>query len=280
MRDPAELRAELERFGFWYHNIDLGDGVFTHPDHPRGDYPASRFEHLRPFVPADLTGKSVLDIGCASGYFAIEMKRRGAGRVLGIDLREWALEQGRFAAGHLGLEIEFRNMDAYDIGGLGEDFDVVIFLGVLYHLRHPLLMLDLIRAHCRETMLFQTILYRGAQPLEVPSNLEGPQVDELFRQAGYPKLYFVEDRFEGDPTNTWIIGRNAMLAMLRSAGFVGVNETSSPDTFVVYTDDGPPGAEPLAGLELRSRHAEPTGGVAHARELMGRVARRIRPSRT
>ena len=270
-----QLRAELGRFGFWYHNIDLGDGVFTHPDHPRGDYPATRFEHLRPFVPDDLTGKRVLDIGCASGYFAIEMKRRGADRVLGIDLRDWALDQGRFAAGHLGLDIEFRHMDAYDIGKLGEEFDIVVFLGVLYHLRHPLLMLDLIRAQCRELMLFQTLLFGGSERIEVPSDFGGAEVQDLITKPGFPKLYFVEDRFEGDPTNKWIISRNAILAMLRSAGFRSANETSNPEVFVIYPDDGPPGAEPLAGLENRSRYAAPEG-VARARQVLGRAVRRVR----
>jgi tRNA (mo5U34)-methyltransferase len=276
MSDADQLRTELQRFGFWYHNIDLGNGVFTHPDHPRGDYPRSRFDLLRPFVPADLTGKSVLDIGCASGYFAIEMKRRGAGRVLGIDLRDWALDQGRFAANHLGLDIEFRHMNAYDINKLGEEFDIVIFLGVLYHLRYPLLMLDIIRAHCRETMLFQTLLFGGAEPIDVPTDFGGADVAQLLPKAGYPKLYFVENRFERDETNTWIISRNAMLAMLRSAGFRSTHETASGDTFVVYTDDGPPGAEPLAGLENRSRHATPEGGAARARQALSRAAKRLR----
>ena len=275
MNDPQRLRTELQRFGTWYHNIDLGDGVFTNPDHPRGDYPAGRWTDLRPYVPDDLTGKSVLDIGCASGYFAIEMKRRGADHVLGIDLREWALEQGRFAAGHLGLDIEFRHMDAYDIDQLGEHFDVVVFLGVLYHLRHPLLMLDLIREHCRETLLFQTVLFGGAEPIDVPANFGTAEL-ELLKKPGYPRLYFVEQAFAGDPTNTWILNRNAVIAMLRSAGFQSAHETPNPDTLVVYPGDGPKGAEPLAGLEARSRHATSENLGAKVRSRIRRTARRIR----
>ncbi len=69
-------------------------------------------------VPADLTGRTVLDIGCNAGFYAVEMKRRGAARVLGIDEDERYLDQARFVAGALGAEIEFRTLSVYDVGAL------------------------------------------------------------------------------------------------------------------------------------------------------------------
>jgi len=79
------------------------------------------------------------------------MKRRCADRVLGLDSRDEYLAQARFAADISGLDVEFRNLSVYDVGELGETFDLVIFMGVLYHLRHPLLALDLIYEHVART---------------------------------------------------------------------------------------------------------------------------------
>ena len=75
----------------------------------------------------------MLDIGCNGGFYAIEMRRRGADRVLGIDFDPDYLAQARFAAEALGVEgIEFRELSVYDVGALGERFDLVVFMGVLY----------------------------------------------------------------------------------------------------------------------------------------------------
>ena len=170
-------------------------------------------------IPADLTGKTVLDIGCNAGFYSLEMKRRGAARVLGIDFDEGYLAQARFAAEVAGAEIEFRQLSVYDVGALGESFDVVIFMGVLYHLRHPLLALDLIRTHvARDLMVFQS-MQRGSK--------EAPPLEEnypfwnyeLFDEPSFPKLHFVERRYSDDPTNWWIPNRAAAEGMLRSSGF-------------------------------------------------------------
>ena len=94
----AELRRQADALGPWFHNIDLGDGVWTAPDHFLGDYPGVKWRRFADALPADLTGKSVLDIGCNGGFYAIAMKRRGAARVLGLDSDERYLAQARFAA--------------------------------------------------------------------------------------------------------------------------------------------------------------------------------------
>src|SRR3712207_9480140 len=91
------------------------------------------------------------------------MKRRGAARVVGIDADEDYLAQARFAAEVTGQEIEFRNLSVYDVGRLGERFDLVIFMGVLYHLRHPLLALDLIHDHVADDLLLFQSMQRGAR---------------------------------------------------------------------------------------------------------------------
>ena len=75
-----EIRRRAEALGEWFHNIDL-DGVKTAPNHFLHDYPASKWRRFAHVVPADLRGRSVLDIGCNGGFYSIEMKRRGADRV-------------------------------------------------------------------------------------------------------------------------------------------------------------------------------------------------------
>src|SRR5437868_13705212 len=157
-----EIRQRVEALGPWFHNLDL-KGVRTAPTHFLGDYPAVKWHRFANAIPGELTGCSVLDIGCNGGFYSIEMMRRGAGRVLGIDSDDRYLAQARLASDTLGYDdIEFAKMDVYDVGAIGERFDLVIFMGVLYHLRHPLLALDLIREHvARDMLLFQS-MQRGS----------------------------------------------------------------------------------------------------------------------
>ncbi len=223
---PDSLRGEVERLGPWFHNIDLGHGIQTAPDHFLGDYPRFKFARFAEAIPADLTGKSVLDIGCNAGFYSVEMKRRGADRVLGIDSDDRYLAQARLASEALGFTgVEFRKLSVYDVGALGERFDLVIFMGVLYHLRHPLLALDLIREHVAgDLMLFQTMQQGSREvypvpadhPFHMPGTHEPPP---FFDEPGYPKMHFIEREFAHDWTNWWAPNAACSAAMLRSVGF-------------------------------------------------------------
>jgi tRNA (mo5U34)-methyltransferase len=213
-----QIRTRVSELGDWFQNIDL-QGVPTAPDHFLGDYPACKWHMFEHAIPADLTGKSVLDIGCNAGYYSLEMKRRGAARVIGIDSDPGYLAQARFAAEVSGAEIEFRHLDVYDVAQLHERFDVVLFLGVLYHLRHPLLALDLLYEHVvKDLLVFQSLMRgsRQADPLEKDYPFWETRV---FESPGYPAMFFVEASFSHDPTNWWIPNRACAEAMLRSAGF-------------------------------------------------------------
>ena len=219
----AELTTEaIERrvfeLGEWFHNLDLR-GVHTAPHHFLGDYPAVKWRRFADALPADLSGRTVLDIGCNAGFYAIEMKRRGAERVVGIDSDNDYLSQARFAAEVIGVELELRELSVYDVGRLGERFDIVLFLGVLYHLRHPLLALDLIHEHvARDLLVFQS-MQRGSNEIE-PLEADYPfTAAEVFDRPGFPKLHFIEQCYAGDPTNWWAPNRACSEAMLRSAGF-------------------------------------------------------------
>jgi tRNA (mo5U34)-methyltransferase len=217
-RTADEIRRRAEALGPWFHNIDLG-GVSTAPDHFLGDYPAFKWRTFEHAIPADLSGKSVLDIGCNGGFYSIEMKKRGAARVLGIDSDEDYLAQARFAAEVSGHDIEFARLSVYDVGALGERFDLVLFMGVLYHLRHPLLALDLIREHAvRDLLVFQS-MQRGSEDVEPVAGDYAFEETAHFDRPGYPKLHFVEKSYSRDPTNWWVPNAACAEAMLRSAGF-------------------------------------------------------------
>ena len=261
--DPAGLRAEVEALAPWFHNIDLGDGIQTAPDHFLGDYPRFKFARFADALPADLTGKSVLDIGCNAGFYAVEMKRRGAARVLGIDSDERYLAQARLATRALGWPerdggVEFRNLSVYDVGALGERFDLVIFMGVLYHLRHPLLALDLIREHVAgDLLLFQT-MQRGATdiadvPADHPFHVLGTfDAPPYFDEPGYPKMHFIEREYAHDWTNWWAPNRACSAAMLRAAGF-SIESNPEEEVFlarvatVPYADWGQAAVYPARG---------------------------------
>jgi len=170
-------------------------------------------------IPADLSGRTVLDIGCNAGFYALEMKRRRAARVVGIDSDPGYLAQARFAAEVSDLEIEFHQLDTYRVADLQEKFDLVLFLGVFYHLRHPLLALDLLWEHVvRDTLVFQS-LTRGSREVSKVAPDYPFSETAIFARHGYPVMYFVEKSYSHDPTNWWIPNRACTEAMLRSAGF-------------------------------------------------------------
>ncbi|ACA16578.1 Methyltransferase type 11 [Methylobacterium sp. 4-46] len=239
-----DLRDRAASLGPWFHNIEIAPGLFTAPDHFLGDYPTVKWRGFAHAIPADLTGKSVLDIGCNGGFYAIEMKRRGAARVLGLDEDPDYLAQARFAAEALGAEIEFREGSVYDVAALGERFDLVLFMGVLYHLRHPLLALDLIHAHAAADMLVFQSMQRGARTVaEVAPDYDFFEM-EHFDRPDYPKLHFIERSYAGDPTNWWAPNRACTEAMLRAAGFA-IESHPEEEVYVCRRVEAPPFAGPV-----------------------------------
>ncbi|EAQ02265.1 hypothetical protein OB2597_19321 [Pseudooceanicola batsensis HTCC2597] len=236
------LTDRIENLAPWFHNLRL-DGIETAPDHPLGDYPAFKWDGFRHVIPEDLSGQTVLDIGCNAGFYAIEMARRGAEKVVGIDSDPRYLAQAKLAAEVAGVELELQQMSVYEVGRLGMRFDFVIFMGVLYHLRHPLLALDLLWEHVvGDRLLFQS-MQRGSDEQAEPQP-DYPFEDESpFAREDWPRLHFLEHRYAGDPTNWFVPNRAASAAMLRSAGF-RIEAQPEPEVFLCRRGDRPEAVDP------------------------------------
>src|SRR4051812_41826834 len=135
----------VETLGPWFHNLHLPDGTQTCPDHWLGDFPTFKWRELAPRLPENLDGWTCLDIGCNAGFYSFELAKRGAS-VLGIDLDDRYLQQAKWACGKFDLEdrVRFEKLQVYDLARREEAFDLVLFMGVFYHLRYPLLGLDIV----------------------------------------------------------------------------------------------------------------------------------------
>jgi len=215
-RDDSELVQRIAELGQWFHNMDL-HGVPTAPNHFLGDFPNIKWKHIEPAIPADLSGATVLDIGCNGGFYSIKMKQRGAKRVLGIDVDDQYLKQARFAAETLDLDIEFQKSSVYQVDQIPGQFDYVFFMGVFYHLRYPLFALDNVIKKVKGNLIFQTML-RGSDDVS-PLQEDYPFWNkEIFHRPDFPVMYFIEKSYSNDYTNWWIPNRAAVESMLRSSG--------------------------------------------------------------
>ena len=208
-----DLRSQVERLR-WYHTIDLGHGVVT-----RGaDDTPIRLARLG--LPASFAGASVLDIGAWDGFFSFEAERRGAARVVAADHYSWhgggwGSKAGfELARATLGSKVEDIDIDVMDLSPdrVGV-FDVVFFLGVLYHLRHPLLALERIASVTRKLLILETVVDMVGVPRPAA--------------AFYPAR-----ELNDDPTNWWGPNVPALHAMLRDVGFGDVKTVSGPPSAV------------------------------------------------
>jgi tRNA (mo5U34)-methyltransferase len=214
--EAGQLAQRISELGDWFHNLDL-HGIPTAPHHFLGDFPNIKWRHIANAIPRDLTGATVLDVGCNGGFYSIEMKKRGAERVLGIDVDDRYLNQARFAAETLGIEIELQKCSVYAADKLAGQFDYVLFMGVFYHLRYPLMALDNLLKKVAGKLVFQTMV-RGSEQVGEWADDYPFWETEIFEQPNFPAMYFVEKSYSNDPTNWWIPNRAAVESMLRSSG--------------------------------------------------------------
>ena len=228
------LVDEIRRLGPWFHNIELPDGTRTFHESPLGDFPRYKWEEIADLLPADLSGWHCLDIGCNAGYYSVQLAQRGA-TVLGIDHDEHYLAHARFVIEQFGLSesIELRKAEVYEVDQLDGPFDLVLFMGVLYHLRYPLYALDKVAAQTRRLMVFQTLTMPGPPEADspvVPEDVGLNDRDHML-DPGYPKMAFIEHKLACDPTNWWAPNPACCEAMLRSAG-LRVAQRAGGETFL------------------------------------------------
>ena len=251
---PAE--EKVAALGPWFHNLHLPGGTQTAPAHPLGDFPAFKWKQLAPHLPEDLTGWRVLDIGCNAGFYAFQLARRGAS-VVAIDVDERYLKQARWAASQYGLEdqVTFRQQQVYDLAHTRETYDLVLFLGVFYHLRYPLLALDLVAEKTERLMAFQSLTMPG--PAAAPDTGDRAIDDRAaLQEDGWPKMAFIEGRFAGDPTNWWAPNAQAAEALLRSSG---LRVTARPGDEIYLCEPIPDEADGEARSFIRTQLRAATG---------------------
>lgn len=194
------LKREVARIN-WWHAIDLGNGVIT----PGLNNTTRRLEQYG--IPENLQGKTVLDIGAWDGFFSFEAERRGACRVLATDSFCWGGEGWGTKAGFelartaLNSKVEDMEIDVLDISPetVGV-FDLGLFLGVLYHMRHPLLALERVFSVTGDQLILETRIDMLSCKRPVMAFYPGPEL-------------------ENDPTNWWGPNPAAVEAMLRAVGF-------------------------------------------------------------
>ncbi len=212
----SSLADKARKLQPWFHNLHLPDGTQTAPEHFLGDFPAYKWRELAPLLPASLKSWTALDIGCNAGFYSFELARRGA-RVTAIDSNPHYLSQAAWAAEVYGLagRIEFRRMQVYDLARQPGAYDLVLFLGVFYHLRYPLLALDIVREKVGRLLAFQTLTMPGPEQGPDIEDLPFARRSELAGEA-WPRMAFVERSMAGDPTNWWAPSPSCVEALLRT----------------------------------------------------------------
>jgi len=230
------IQEEIQQLGPWFHNLHLPGGVQTAPNHALGDFPAFKWRDLENSIPANLTGWNVLDVGCNAGYYSLELAKRGA-NVLGIDVDPHYLRQAEWAARQLGLEdrITLQQMQVYDVARLDQQFDLIWYMGVLYHLRYPLLSLDILSQKTKRMMVFQTLTMPGEDTKETPFDFGIDERAQL-QEPHWPKMAFIEKRMAGDPTNWWAPNHACIEAMLRSCG-LRVTQRPGHEMYICEVDE-------------------------------------------
>ena len=199
--DPSGLR-ELVEARTWFHTIDLGNGIVT----PGEKDTIAEVEHMR--LPADLSGQTVLDVGAYDGFYSFEAERRGASRVLATDHWTWSWPgsdaRGNFDLARRALDsrVDSRDIRVEDLSPetLGSAFDLVLFLGVLYHAPDPLGYLDRIRSVTAGLAVIETVV----DLLDVPV----PAI-----------AYYRNASLNGDASNNFGPNPKAVEGMLHDAGF-------------------------------------------------------------
>ncbi len=198
LHKEKDIMGKLKEVGPWAYDMKVTDKIRTKQITPGVIDPEKMWGHIKSNIPEDLTGQTVLDIGCNCGFFSFEMKKRNAKKVVGIDFKPF-IKQAKLLSEIYGIDVDFREMSVYDIDfDLGQ-FDIVLFFGVLYHLKHPFLAIEKISDITNKLLILETEILKNVKDKD--------------------KMLFIEHTYHNDGTNWWIPGKESVRGMLRSSGF-------------------------------------------------------------
>jgi tRNA (mo5U34)-methyltransferase len=241
-----DVQRRVDELGWWYHHFELPNGVWTGTGEPPAYDPVERWNLFEPHLPDDLEGKSVLDVGGNSGYFSLRMKQRGAGRCVMVEPVVEFVDQANFVFEQFGVEVDVvcEDVHAYCLT-TDERFDYVLFLGLFYHLKYPVLVLDRLAEMTKELIFFNSHIEgippeapaaRGAAPSALgrvrralarrlspdvataATAVTGDPERDALQSASFPRLAFLEGAYRGDLSNWWVPNHEALEPLARSAG--------------------------------------------------------------
>ena len=218
-----EILEGVRRLEPWFHCLDLGEGLLTKTASIAGEpanHPWPTWEAIQRHLPADLSGCSVLDVGCNAGFYAVEVKRRGAARVVGVDVQRLHIRQAMFVKRALGLDIEFQRASVYDLTPRAcGHFDVTLALGLIYHCKHLMLALENLAQVTRRTLLLETAVYPPHKQPAPFNYVHGGQSRRIH------SLGYVENPpgAQESAFNWFLPSVDSLDALLRQAGFAEVD---------------------------------------------------------
>jgi tRNA (mo5U34)-methyltransferase len=237
--DRSRVRENIASLGPWFHNVHLPNGEQTAPEHWLGDFPRFKWKQIAEYIPADLTGWKVLDVGCNAGFYSIELAIRGAD-VRAVDADPRYLQQAQWSAEQFGLKdkITFQQIQVYELGRDSETYDLVWFMGVFYHLRYPLLGLEIVSKKAKKLFMFQTFTAPGEKVTHPEPNVS---MDDRARltDEGWPRMSFIEHQLADDPTNWWAPNHACVEAMLRDCG-MEVIQRPAHEMYLCQPSEHPP----------------------------------------
>jgi len=251
---PEQLQQKIDSLAPWFHCIDLGGGVKTKTHSAAGepvDHPLETWQKIGRCLPADLAGKSVLDVGCNAGFYAIEAKRRGAARVLGVDAQRHHVRQALFVRRVLGLDIDYRRMSVYDLSrkSIGQ-FDITLALGLIYHCKHLILALEKLYEVTKELLIIETAIL-PQESLAWVEEQASRGADETWHPLAYTQN--LPERKE-HVFNWFLPGLDALQAILTDVGFDEVNVFDlKKDRAILTVQKKKPASE---GTVLSQLHAQ------------------------
>ena len=221
------LRAYIEGESEWFHSINFEGGLVT----PGRDPSSKKLHHL--CLPRSLAGLSVIDIGAYDGFFSFHAEARGAARVVAADKYIWempdhaAIRNFRTIRDTIGSTVEQVIVDVpTSSASLNEQFDIVLFLGVLYHADNMIEYLNNVARITREVCVVETL------------------VDNLNDTVASAALYD-HGELNGDATNWWGPNLLATEVMLRRVGFRHVQLMNMWDVNTIDAIRGQPRLTPV-----------------------------------